>query len=120
MVTTLSVAPGRAAEFESFFRDNLPAFREANVIFGVYQRTLGGPSAWLIVENLRNFAGLGRPGIKRGGTHVAVAARERKKRYSSIEHHQDEKRAIVNAENAPMTLPANGAPHRARCRSFSI
>ena len=63
-VTTLQVAPGRAAEWERFLSQNLPRFRGADIIFGVYQRVFGpGPEVWQIVENLRSHAELDRPGI---------------------------------------------------------
>ena len=65
-VTNLQVAPGRGAEFEALFRENLQTFRAAGVVFGVYQRQFGpGPVVWQIVENLRSYAELERGGILR-------------------------------------------------------
>ena len=65
-VTNLQVAPGRGAEFEALFRENLETFRAAGVVFGVYQRQFGpGPAVWQIVENLRSYAELARGGILR-------------------------------------------------------
>ena len=65
-VTNLQVAPGRGAEFEALFRENLETFRAAGVVFGVYQRQFGpGPVVWQIVENLRSYAELARGGILR-------------------------------------------------------
>ena len=63
VISTLSVAPGRGQEFESFLRDTLPTFAEADVVFGIYQRVFGGPSAWLLVQNLDSLAELDRPGV---------------------------------------------------------
>lgn len=65
-VTNLEVAPGRGAEFEAWLRDNLSTFREAGVVFGIYQRQFGpGPVVWQIVENLRSYSELARGGILR-------------------------------------------------------
>ncbi len=64
VVTTFQVAPGRAAEWERFLTGNLANFREADVIFGIYQRMFGpGPSVWQIVENLTSYGELERPRI---------------------------------------------------------
>lgn len=64
LVTTLHVAPGHRAEWEGFLRENLANFREADVIFGIYQRVFGpGPSVWQIVENLTGYGQLERPRI---------------------------------------------------------
>lgn len=64
LVTTIQVAPGRAAEWEGFLRENLAKFREGDVIFGIYQRMFGpGPSVWQIVENLTSYGELERPRI---------------------------------------------------------
>ena len=63
-VTTLQVAPGRAAEWEEFLRSALPKFTDANLVFGVYERVFGpGPSSWLIVENYSSFAQLEQPSL---------------------------------------------------------
>ena len=65
-VTNLLVATGRSADFEAILRDNLTTFRDAGVVFGVYQREFGpGPVVWQIVENLRSYADLERGGILR-------------------------------------------------------
>jgi hypothetical protein len=64
LVTTLHVAPGRAAEWERFLGENLANFREADVMFGIYQRMFGpGPSVWQVVENLTSYGELERPRI---------------------------------------------------------
>jgi hypothetical protein len=64
LVTTLEVAPGHAADWERFLRDNLAKFREADVVFGIYQRMFGpGPSVWQVVENLTSYGELERPRI---------------------------------------------------------
>jgi len=52
VVTTLGIAPGRGDEYEAFLRETLPEVRKAGVVFGVYQRVYGQPTAWLLVENL--------------------------------------------------------------------
>jgi len=63
-LVAIQVAPGRAREWEQFLHDNLSRFRDRDVVFGVYERVLGpGPSVWHIVENLRSYALLDRPGI---------------------------------------------------------
>jgi len=63
-MTLVQIAPGRGADWEAFLRDSMPRFREANVVFGVYQRMYGpGPTMWQIVQNHSSFAELGRPGI---------------------------------------------------------
>lgn len=65
-VTNVEVAVGRGAEFEAFLRDNVATFRDAGVVFGIYQRQFGpGPVVWQIVENLRSYSELGRGGILR-------------------------------------------------------
>ena len=63
-MTLVQIAPGRAAAWEAFLRDSLSRFREANVVFGVYQRIYGpGPTMWQIVQNHSSFAELELPGI---------------------------------------------------------
>jgi hypothetical protein len=63
-ITSLQVAPGRGADWEAFLRDNVPQFRGADVVFGVYERVFGpGASVWQIVENHASFAELDRPTI---------------------------------------------------------
>lgn len=65
-LTNVQVAPGRGGEFEAFLRNNVESFRNAGVVFGVYQRQFGpGPVVWQIVENLRSYSELGRGGILR-------------------------------------------------------
>jgi len=65
-VTNVRVAAGREGDFEAFLRANLDTFRDAGVVFGVYQRQFGpGPVVWQIVENLRNYGELARGGIFR-------------------------------------------------------
>ena len=65
-LSNVQVAPGRGAEFEAFLRTNLDNFREAGVVFGVYQRVFGpGPAVWQIVENLRSYGELARGTILR-------------------------------------------------------
>jgi hypothetical protein len=65
-LSNVEVAPGRGPEFEAFLRENLNAFREAGVVFGIYQRQFGpGPVVWQIVENLRSYSELGRGSILR-------------------------------------------------------
>jgi len=62
--TTIQVAPGRVADWEAFLRENLPQFRGADVVFGVYERVFGpGPAVWQIVENHASFSELDRPTI---------------------------------------------------------
>ncbi len=77
-VTNVQVATGRAADFEAFLRDNVETFRNAGVVFGVYQRQFGpAPVVWQIVENLRSYGELGRGGILRafgaGSEQAAVS-----------------------------------------------
>lgn len=63
-ITTIQVAPGRIADWETFLRENLPQFRGADVVFGVYERVFGpGPAVWQIVENHASFSELDRPTI---------------------------------------------------------
>ena len=63
-LTTIRVAPGRSADWQAFLRGNLPQFRDADVVFGVYERVFGpGPTTWQIVENHASFAELDQPGI---------------------------------------------------------
>ena len=58
-VATIQIAPGRGAAWEAFLRENLPKFRNADVVFGVYERVFGpGPTAWQIVENYSSYAEL--------------------------------------------------------------
>lgn len=61
VVTTLSVATGRAADFEGFLRETLPDLKKAGIVFGVYQRVYGAPTAWLLVENVESLGGLAQP-----------------------------------------------------------
>ena len=61
VVTTMTVAPGRGQEFERFLRETLAGLEKVDAVYGVYQRVYGpGPTAWLIVENLRSFSELDR------------------------------------------------------------
>lgn len=63
-MTTIEIAPGRTAEWVAFLRENLPEFRAAGVVFGVYERVYGpGPTSWQIVENHASFDDLNQPGI---------------------------------------------------------
>ena len=63
-ITTIQVAPGRLADWEAFLVENLPRFRGADVVFGVYERVFGpGPATWQIVENHSSFSELDRPTI---------------------------------------------------------
>ena len=63
-LTTVQIAPGRGAEWEAFFRQNLEQFRQAGVVFGMYQFVYGpGPAKWQIVQNHRSFDELNEPGI---------------------------------------------------------
>ena len=65
-LSNVEVAPGRGPEFEAFLRENLDAFRDAGVVFGIYQRQFGpGPVVWQIIENLRSYSELGRGSILR-------------------------------------------------------
>ncbi len=65
-ISNVQVAPGRGPEFEAFLRENLDQFRDAGVVFGIYQRQFGpGPVVWQIVENLRSYSELGRGSILR-------------------------------------------------------
>ena len=75
-VANVEVAPGRDAEFEAFLRQNLETFRDAGVVFGVYQREFGpGPVVWQIVENLRSYSDLARGTILRAfGSEAGAAA----------------------------------------------
>ncbi len=75
-VANVEVAPGRDAEFEAFLRQNLETFRDAGVVFGVYQRQFGpGPVLWQIVENLRSYSDLARGTILRAfGSEAGAAA----------------------------------------------
>lgn len=62
VVTTMTVAPGRGADYEAFLRETLPDVRKAGVIFGVYQRVYGDNTAWLLVQNLDSLRELSQPG----------------------------------------------------------
>ncbi len=63
-ITSIQVAPGRNADWEAFLRENIPQFRGADVVFGVYERVFGpGPTVWQIVENHASFGELDRPTI---------------------------------------------------------
>ena len=65
-ITNLEIAPGQTPAFEAFLRNNLERFRQAGVIFGIYQRQFGpGPVVWQIVENLRSYSELAQGGILR-------------------------------------------------------
>ena len=80
-VTTVQVATGRGSDFEAFLRDNVETFRNAGVVFGVYQRQFGpGPVVWQIVENLRSYGELDRGGILRafgaGSNEAAMTLNE--------------------------------------------
>jgi len=76
-VTNVEVAAGRGAEFEAFLRDNVATFRDAGVVFGIYQRQFGpGPVMWQIVENLRSYGELSRGGILRAFGDDSSAAEQ--------------------------------------------
>ena len=76
-VTNVQVAGGRGADFEAFLRDNVATFRDAGVVFGIYQRQFGpGPVAWQIVENLRSYRELDRGGILRAFGDESQAAEQ--------------------------------------------
>ena len=76
-VTNLQVATGRTADFEAFLRDNVAVFRDAGVVFGIYQRQFGpGPVVWQIVENLRSYGELARGGILRAFDDESSAAEQ--------------------------------------------
>ena len=63
-LTTVQIAPGRGGEWETFFLQNLEQFRQAGVVFGMYQFVYGpGPAKWQIVQNHRSFDELNEPGI---------------------------------------------------------
>jgi hypothetical protein len=63
-LTTIEVAPGLGASWTSFLERNLPRFRGADVVFGVYQRLFGpGPTAWQLVENYQSFTELNETSI---------------------------------------------------------
>ena len=63
-VLTIQIAPGRGADWEAFLQENLPQFRGADVVFGVYERVFGpGPTVWQIVENHSSYAALEGPSI---------------------------------------------------------
>ena len=63
-LATVEIAPGRRGEWEAFLRENLPKFRDADVVFGVYERVFGpGPVSWQIVENHSTYAALAQPTI---------------------------------------------------------
>ncbi len=78
-VATIQIAPGRTADWEAFLRENLPTFRDADVVFGVYERVFGpGPTVWQIVENHSSYVALEQPSILErtfGDRTAAVAAR---------------------------------------------
>jgi len=76
-VTNVQVAAGRGADFEAFLRDNVATFRDAGVVFGIYQRQFGpGPVVWQIVENLRSYRELARGGILRAFGDQSRAAEQ--------------------------------------------
>jgi len=76
-VTNVKVAAGRGGDFEAFLRDNLATFRDAGVVFGIYQRQFGpGPVVWQIVENLRSYGELSRGGILRAFGNETRAAEQ--------------------------------------------
>ena len=63
-VTTLEIAPGRSREWTTFLEERLQQFREAGLVFGVYQQLFGpSPTAWQIAENHASFTELVQPGI---------------------------------------------------------
>lgn len=63
-ITTLEIAPGRAADWEEFMVSSLQKFTDANLVFAVYERVFGpGPASWLIVENYSSFAQLEQPSL---------------------------------------------------------
>ena len=75
-VANVQVAPGRDPAFEAFLRQNRETFRDAGVVFGVYQRQFGpGPVVWQIVENLSSYSELARGTILRAfGSEAGAAA----------------------------------------------
>ena len=63
-VTTVEIAPGRAGEWTAFLERRLPQFRDADLVFGVYEQMFGpAPTSWQIAENHASFTELARPGI---------------------------------------------------------
>ena len=78
-VATIQIAPGRTADWEAFLQENLPTFRDADIVFGVYERVFGpGPTVWQIVENHSSYVALEQPSILErtfGDQAAAVAAR---------------------------------------------
>ena len=63
-ITSLEVAPGRLADWQTFMRQRLPQIGGDNVVFGVYERYLGaGAAVWQLVENHASFTELDRPTI---------------------------------------------------------
>ncbi len=76
-VTNVQIATGREGDFEAFLRDNVATFRDAGVVFGIYQRQFGpGPVVWQIVENLRSYGDLARGGILRAFDDQTSAAQQ--------------------------------------------
>ena len=76
-VSTIQIAPGRAAEWARYLEDAMPRFRDANLVFGVYQRLFGpGPTSWQIVENHASFTELAQPSItaRAFGEDIGIAA----------------------------------------------
>ena len=64
LITTVQVAPARTADWEAYLRENVPQFRGADVVFGVYERVFGpGPVVWQIVENRASYSELEHPTI---------------------------------------------------------
>ena len=76
IVSTLTVAPGRDAEYEDFLRQSLPEAKKTGVVFGVYQRIYGQPAAWLLVQNLDSLRELAQAP---GGSFHAFGAESDKR-----------------------------------------
>ena len=63
-VTNIEIAPGRVGEWTAFLEQRLPQFREAGLVFGVYERVYGpAPTSWQIAENHASFTELAQPNI---------------------------------------------------------
>jgi len=63
-VTNVQIAPGRGGEWTEFLRQRLLQFRDANLVFGVYERVFGpAPASWQIAENHASFTERAQPSI---------------------------------------------------------
>ena len=87
-VTSVVIAPGRRDEWEQFLLENVAAFSEAELVFGVYERVFGpGPSSWLIVENFSSFGQLEEPSllVRAYGSNASAIASDLSGVITSIE-----------------------------------